>query len=80
MRPPTESEALGQEPCLKMSLLAMSAEAITIHAVKSTTVATGISSTSKFLWPKNKKPKGLRFGEREAKQQITSVRSISRDM
>ncbi|GFT68583.1 hypothetical protein TNCV_1841811 [Trichonephila clavipes] len=43
----------------------MLAEATTIHAVKSITIATGVSYISDFRWPQKKKSKGMRCGQLE---------------
>ncbi|GFX70460.1 hypothetical protein TNCV_4473941 [Trichonephila clavipes] len=62
----------------KSGVFAMSAEPTTIHAMRSCTVAIGVSYTSDFRWPKKKKSKGLRFVE--AKQQVRYIQSTARDM
>ncbi|GFX69040.1 hypothetical protein TNCV_4945401 [Trichonephila clavipes] len=56
----------------KSSVLAMSAEMMTIRALRSSTVATGVSSTNDFRWSQETKSKGLRssWGSLEVNQNV----------
>ncbi|GFW76429.1 hypothetical protein TNCV_1582081 [Trichonephila clavipes] len=61
----------------KYGVQEMSAEATTIHAMRSFTIVTTASYTSNFRWPQNKKSEGLSSGKHRGRQLIHCVQSTS---